>query len=530
MSKYREGLFLIGIFLIGLLAIFPYGAHLDQSSEQEILYSNVKMYLGYFGAEESGLYRRLEADGIIDIADSIERDHGMAAYYPMFWIFYINQIFPFWGNIIWHVYIYLLVFGGVLALYCLLREMFDSFRIAAFTTAVFFFTPRMFAESHYNNKDMVLLSIALCIFYFGWKLRNEQSWRHVAAFSLIVSLAANMKIIGIWTGGIMGLYIFFALICVRQFNRGILGKALACLVLTGCFYTVLTPACWKGVWPFISYLIESAKNFRWNSWFLFDGTMYHKTMTGIPRRYLPIMILFTVPVGVLLLSLTGLLEMLLRLAKKPAEFMGNTGYSCMTVLAGMVPLGYAVLSGTPVYNGWRHFYFCYASMIMPISYAVSFLMRMAERYKKTFWADFALTAYLLLLAGGIAVNYPHEYAYYNFLAGRGIESRYELDYWDMSFKQAYGMILKSTDEEIVKIGTVSNPSFWGLEEQLYALQSEQQKRIVLCERWQDAQYLIINPMYMYLYGPDDYGRIKQNYRLAGSIRSYGSVICEIYQK
>lgn len=55
-------------------------------------------------------------------------------------------------------------------------------------------------------------------------------------------------------------------------------------------------------------------------------------------------------------------------------------------------------------------------------------------------------------------------------------------------------------------------------------------RVVLCENWQDAQYLIVNPTYAYMYGIGDYNWIKENYILMDSVCSYGNVICEIYQK
>lgn len=532
MCKYKGQIFLLCLFLTGLLTVFPYGAHLDQKPEQEILYSNIKMYLGYFGEEEGGFYQKLDAAGIIDIADSIEKDHGMAVYYPVFWIFHVDQVSTFYGNIVWHVYIYFLVFCGVAALFLLLKEMFGSFKIAAPSTAMFFFTPRIFGESHYNNKDMVLLSLVLCVFYFGWKLLKERSWKYVVAFSLAGSLAANMKVIGIFIWGLVGLYALSVIFYERRFDRKMFGKMITCIFLTGAFFAALTPACWDGLREFLVYLLESAKNFRWNDYIFFEGTMYNKSITGIPRKYLPVIILLTVPVGILLLALIGMFIVVFRLCKKPAEFFGNAGYSFIMILAGAVPLAYAVLSGTPVYNGWRHFYFCYASAIIAVSWGVSLLLRVAQKYQKRLWADVVLAVYIGILAVGIAVNYPQEYAYYNFLAGEDIESKYELDYWDMSFKQAYGMILKHAAEEDVKmkIGTISNPAFWGLEAQLEAMPEERRMRVGLCDEWQDAEYLIINPTYAHMYGSGEYEWIKQNYRLVDVISSYGNAICEIYQK
>lgn len=509
--------------------IVPYGAHLDQRAEQEILYSNIKMYLHYFG-EESSLYTRLDVCGIIDIADTIEKDHGMAVYYPVFWIIYVNQVSPFIGNIVWHVYIYVWVFGGVLALYGLLVNMQDDRRAAALAASLFFFTPRMFAESHYNNKDMILLSLCLCIFYWGFRLWQRPAWKYVLAFSLSGSLAANMKIIGIFIWGVMGSFIFCAMLFGHRFNRDILAKMLTCIALTVFFYILLTPASWTDTGAFFRYLIENAKDFRWNDHILFAGNKYNKNTTGMPQQYLPVMIVLTVPIGILFLSLIGLVRIIFSLVRRPLRFFGPTGYAFAAVLAGMTPLCYAVIAATPVYNGWRHFYFCYASILIMMAYGIFFLLDMSGRYKREKRVKQILGAYVLLLAVGIFVNHPYQYAYYNLFAGHSIENVYELDYWDMSFKQAYEIILRDSAKSGVSVGTITNPSRWGLDAQLYAIRGKHRMRIRLCDNWKDAEYLIINPMYAYMYGQEDYDQIRQNYKLLDAISSYGNVICEIYRR
>lgn len=522
-------IFLTCIFLCGFLAVFSYGAHLDQDSEQEILYSNIKMYLRYWEGGENTFCRDLESQGINDIADSIEKDHGMAVYYPVCWIFYLNQISPYAGNIIWHIYIYLLTFCGVLALFYLIQELFGNLKVSTITTAMFFFTPRMFAESHYNNKDMILLSLVLVIFYSGQKIIIETSWKWVIIFSLSGSLAANMKIIGVFIWGIIGVYILAVMLYRHRF-REIYRKLIVCIGLMLLFYIAFTPACWGDFWGFERYLLESAKNFRWNDYILFNGNLYNKNITGMPRSYLPVMMLLSVPPGILLLGITGAVSMVFSLAGKPAKFFGFTGYVFIMALAGLIPVGYAVVAGTPVYNGWRHFYFCYASIIVLLAQGVSVLMEKAAIYNRGKMAAAVFGIYVVFLAGGILINHPYEYAYYNFLAGKDIENTYELDYWDMSFKQAYKFVLKQTDNENIQIGTVSNPAYWGLESQLYAVRGKQRMRITLCDDWRDAQYLIINPMYAYMYGEDDYEYIIQNYVLLDSIEAYGNTICEIYRK
>ena len=525
--------FLTSIFIIGLLTVFPYGAHLDQTSEQAILYSNVKEYAGLFGASNP-LYRELDSAGVIDITQSIEKDHGMAVYYPMAWIFFVNRISPFAGNILWHGYIYVLSFCGTAALFYLLSGIFGGRVVPMFTTLLYFVTPRMFAESHYNNKDMILLSLALCTAFFGWKVHRTKSWGNVAAFSLVGSLAANMKIIGAFIWGIAGIYILLALLVRHQLDKGMVRKAAACIAMWLGFYLLITPACRMGLLEFWKYLLDSARDFRWNDYILFAGRMYSKQVTGMPKAYLPVMILLTVPVGILLLAVTGAFSLPSALVRFRGRNADGAWYLLAMTLSCLIPLGYAVLSGTPVYNGWRHFYFVYMAVLLLAAQGISWLSGKFRSRKGRRWLASLLGVYVFLLAAGIAASYPHEYAYYNILAGKNVGERYELDYWDMSFKQAYERILQNPDGEPapggrVKIGAISTPAYWGLEAQRNAIRGKLNMLIDLCDDYRDAEYVIVNPTYALMYGASDYEYVKKNYILKDTITSYGNVICEIYQ-
>ncbi|MCI9141741.1 MAG: hypothetical protein HFH87_03845 [Lachnospiraceae bacterium] len=527
-------IFLACIFVIGLLAVFPYGAHLDQTSEQEILYSNIKVYARLLGGNNT-LYQNLDAADITDITESIEKDHGMAVFYPMAWIFVLNKISSYAGNIIWHGYIYMLSFCGIVALFYLLSDIYDKRLVPVFTTLLFFFTPRMFAESHYNNKDIILLSLVLCIVFFGWRTCQKKTWINIIGFALAGSLAANMKIIGAFIWGMTGIYILLFLLHRRQIDKNMLLKIITCILLWFCFYLLITPACWTGLVQFWQYLLESARNFRWNDYVLFAGKIYGKNTTGIPKTYLPTMIVLTVPIGILLLAGAGVISFPFSLVRSRSLNTDGIRYLFVMVLVCLIPLGYAVLSGTPVYNGWRHFYFTYTALLLSAAQGISWLLDRFESSGLQKYLIIALGTYVFVLTAGIAIAYPHEYAYYNILAGKNVMERYELDYWDMAFKQAYEIILPGPDEvetpnEKISIGTISNPAYWGLEEQLTAIRGKRRMYVELCADFREAEYLIINPTYAFMYGNSDYEYVKENYVLTNSITSYGNVICEIYHK
>ena len=47
-------------------------------------------------------------------------------------------------------------------------------------------------------------------------------------------------------------------------------------------------------------------------------------------------------------------------------------------------------------------------------------------------------------------DHPHQNVYFNFLAGKNIQTKFELDYWGLSNKQALEYILKNDSKNIIK--------------------------------------------------------------------------------
>lgn len=531
MKRDKGTLFLMGILLIGFFTLFSYGAYLDQASEQSILFGNVKEYLIRFAKDTHPLVQELTEQGVVEISVNNDRDHGMAVYYPAFIVWYINKQSPCVGNIFWHTYTFLLVFWGMCSLFFLCRELFHNGRISAFVVLLLFLTPRMFAESHYNNKDVVLLSLTFTMFYWGKRMMRDKSVTSLCMLAFTGALAANLKIVGIWIFGAVGLYLLFYFIVTRQFNRKLSGKAIGCIVLWIGLFILLTPACWPDMIDFFRYFFSNAVDYvRWHDYVLFDGRMLHKDYTGMPRKYLPVLMALTIPMGIILLSIAGGVAAVADFIREKGRCLEDTGYVILMMVVGGVPMAYAILMATPLYNGWRHFYFVYAAVIMGAGYGTFRLRQMAALRGKEIYVKAVAVGYLILLAGGIALNYPQEHSFYNVLAGQNVEERYELDYWDMSIKQAYESILDYEESGEAVVGALNLPTQWGLNRNLEILPKSRREKITIAEEWRDARYVIINTTYAYMYTREEYIWIKENYKLIDSICSYGNVICEVYGK
>ena len=530
MKREKGILFLAGILLIGFLTMLPYGANLDQESEQRILYANIKEYLMHLpGSHE--LVQEFTDWGVIEISVDEDRDHGMAVYYPALPVWYINQFSLYAGNVFWHAYTFLLVFWGMCSLYLLCRELSQSGGFSAFVVLLFFLTPRMFAESHYNNKDMVLLSLTFTLFYWGRRMMKEVSLKNTAMFAFVGALAANLKIVGIWIFGLVGLYILFYYIATKRFDRKILAKTAGCIGLWVILFILLTPACWPDMGDYFEYYFFMAVDYNlWHDYVLFDGRMLHRDYTGMPRKYLPVLMLLTIPIGILALCAWGSVTAVVDFVRKKGRRLEDTGFVLMMIAVGVVPLAYATLSATPLYNGWRHFYFVYASVIAGAGYGAFRLWQTAGQHGKTAAAKVAAALYLAVLAAGIALNYPQEHSFYNLLAGRNVQEHFELDYWDLSVKQACESVLRQVGEREVTVGALNWPTIWGLNENWKVLPKKEQALLSIAEEWEEAEYVIVNTTYAYMYTDEEYSWVKEHYQLTDSFTSYGNVICEVYHK
>ena len=50
-------------------------------------------------------------------------------------------------------------------------------------------------------------------------------------------------------------------------------------------------------------------------------------------------------------------------------------------------------------------------------------------------------------------DHPHQNVYFNFIPGKNIQTKFELDYWGLSNKQALEYILKNDSNNVIKIGS-----------------------------------------------------------------------------
>ena len=90
-------------------------------------------------------------------------------------------------------------------------------------------------------------------------------------------------------------------------------------------------------------------------------------------------------------------------------------------------------------------------------------------------------------------NHPHQYVYFNFLAGKDFNKKFEMDYWGLSYKENIEFLL-----DYHKAGKINlfNLSHNKLYYSLMGFNEKQKSRINVVKYPEDADYFMTNYYYI----------------------------------
>ena len=528
MQKRLVALFFLFLTVLGLCLGGGYGVPWDEKNQQVTLKSNLYEYGLILLGEDNSVMRYAQELKTIPISKSVERDHGSALFYPMAFIYFIEDAHLVMQ--IWHTYVWLLFMLGVIAIYIIMREIGLPRIIGCMASLLLYLSPRFFAEGHYNNKDVLLLSMVLCIFAMAALLSRDRRFLWVLLYSLFGAFTANLKIIGFFAWGLAGAAVLWRWILDKSFGKRDVRLIAAGVGIFVATYFLITPALWRQPLELFQYLFDNMNHFsRWEGNVLFQGKVYQPALgTSLPWYYLPKFILMTVPVPYLLLAFIGQVYAIIMCVKGDR----NRPILVTMTVFWIFPLVYAMLSSPLVYNGWRHFYFVNAGLVVMGGVGLWWLYQLTRK-TKILKATFALAATSVFVFQGVSIliNHPYEYAYYNVLAGN-VEGQYELDYWTLSSYNALQKLATSTtrNQNLPIIFSTTEMDFTSIDYPLQnnydALPKELRDKMEYESLSEDAPYLIYNTSYLSGNEPT----APAGYTELFSIVGYNRVLTVVYEK
>ncbi|MGE5441806.1 MAG: glycosyltransferase family 39 protein [Bacteroidota bacterium] len=168
----------------------------------------------------------------------------------------------------------------------------------------------------------------------------------------------------------------------------------------------------------------------------------------VPAWYVPTYLLVKLP-ETLLIGLVVALAAAAIPGRRPdrAAPLARPRQWLLVVLAASIPVAYAVVARPAIYNGLRHFLLVVPPLCVLAGSGIDRVLVAAGKWGGR--PGMAMAAILFAAASAkdvwtMAALHPHQYVYYNLLAGgvRGADGRYELDYWSNFMREAIDRLVR----------------------------------------------------------------------------------------
>jgi len=157
------------------------------------------------------------------------------------------------------------------------------------------------------------------------------------------------------------------------------------------------------------------------------------------------------------------------------------------LFAFLTPLFVVIALNSPVYDGWRHLYFVYPSFIMIALFGINLLNSYLIKKNKNIKYIIFLILFLPT-SFWIYKNHPNQNVFFNVLAGKHFDQKFEMDYWGNSNKAALEFISKNNDG-IIKISNI-NTNDLNLSKKI--LNKNMRDKIDIVDNHKYAQFIINN--------------------------------------
>jgi Dolichyl-phosphate-mannose-protein mannosyltransferase len=515
------GFFLL-LLLIGIILFRDYGISWDEADCRVL----ALMTLRYVAEEFTPSLLTEKIKSYPSIKNHLDGDHGVAFEAPavllemLFGLDDVRDIFMFR-----HLLTFLVFLGGVYAVYRLAARRFEDWRIGLLAASFLVLSPRFFADSFYNSKDIVFMAAFVIAMNTMIEFVLNPNLKTALLHALATGFAIDVRIMGIAVlAGTIGLLLIKTAKKELPVSRAVLLLSIylvaSCVVILG-----LWPWLWSNPLANFALAFERLAHFRWNGEVLYRGNFIKATQ--VPWHYSLVWISITTPLLYLGLFLVGFAHATWRAIKNHVRLWSNAGemQDLVFTILFSAPILAVILLRSVLYDGWRQLYFVYPAFLL-----------IAIKGLVVLWnARGAVTYQRIALASGVAISviysiiwmwnaHPLQNVYFNMFAGNGLRNRYDMDYWGVGNRRALEYILAREQSPVINIVAHGQTP---LEYSLLMLKPEERGRIKLANDNSGPFYVLTN--YRGVRDVDD-SKYSRDYHLFYQTKIGGEVIISVYKR
>ena len=428
-----------------------------------------------------------------------------------------------------HFFNFIIFYISSIFFYLLLKKRFSR-KLSVVGLFFWILSPRIFADSFYNMKDLIFLSFFVISLFFAIKFLNTPSYKNAFLSSLACALAIDVRILGIIVPFII--LVFFILKSID--NKDFLKETIWKVSIFFCLLIVFTILFWPYLWndPLTNFLntLKTMSSYPWRGSVFYFGD--YISALNLPWHYPIVWIFISTPIIYLLLFILGSVLILARLfnrflnlsPEKKFNDLWRGNKERMDIIFFLIfyfTLFLVIEMNSTLYTGWRQLYFIYPCLIIISIRGLEFISRIfSSKYLLILLAPFLLYVSIWMIK-----NHPFQFVYFNKFAGKNVGNYFELDYWGTSNRSSLTYIVNSDkrDEFKVYVSSVSPYHF-----SLLLVDKDDRKRIKFVDDINDADFLLTNHYYQEGNPIVINQNLKKEFKLLKEFKVDGMVINSIY--
>jgi len=484
-------LIFLTFFITGTLIYDDYGISWDETYHRINGFVSLNFVSDIFSLESySDIKHENKAFG------EVAKSYGVLFDLPMAFIeekFQINDSRNYF--LLRHFFNFFIFFLSTVFFYFLLRRRFSN-QLSIIGLIFLILSPRIFAESFYNMKDLVFLSFFIISLFFAIKFIDEPSYKNACISGLICALAISVRVLAI----IIPFTVIIFLILSKLDNNKPLKENFYKLIVFFSSLLIFTIIFWPYLWtdPLTNFIstLKSMSSFKWRGGIFYLGD--YISALNLPWHYPVIWISVSTPIIYILFFIVGSLTILLKTFNNflnlSNDNQSNNLWSgdkermdLIIFLIFFFTIFFIININSTLYGGWRHLYFIYPCLIFLSINGLEFISKKIKQ-KYIFIFVFPFLLYLLIW---MLKNHPYQYVYFNALAGKNAQNNFEIDYWGVSNKSSLKFIAANSKKK-AKVFVLSNSPY---QFSIYMLNKENRDKIVFVDNINKADFLLTNHHY-----------------------------------
>ena len=391
---------------------------------------------------------------------------------------------------------FIIFFISLFYFYKLINKRFNNNLLAYLSVLFLILSPRIFAESFYNSRDIFFMSLFIFFIYYCFCFVENKNYLNLFKLSFFSALLINAKVLGLIPFlTFCFLYTYNFLNTKKRFYKN-MNKIFFFIILNFLFIYLFWPYLWNN--PIINLYTA----FR-------DILIYHENLivlnfyfgeyiesTSTPWHYRIVWFLITTPLIILFLFFCGIAlsakKFIFDIKKTFVAEYRIEAKEFIDLFLFLILIGslFTVIEfNRSKFGGWRHIYYLYPLILYFSIDFFDFILR--KKFNNLKILIILLTILNLTFnLSWIYKNHPNQYVYFNLANKKYFMNNFDLDWWGISHKEAINYILNNDKNKKIKI---NGKGFTSLRDSVLYLPQDKKSRVILTNI-NDADYIIDNKM------------------------------------